>query len=235
MVESATKTKVALSRTQQDMFIGDIAWCNFCKKGNVVFLVDFETLAPGSPVWIDALWTLAPEFFVVTSADPAKCHSRSQPIAHFSLAVYRHGWVGEPTFPHRSSYFRRGCISTQLGGFLNISTWLGGFPHLSLSIFAFSTCLGGFPHPIARISHFSTRLEIGSDIQHILCARLASFIGLVCVLFIIQNDRDHLQLPLSQYSVLSIITTNFYFERSHTQPWSLRPTSMPTLAPATCI
>ena len=46
MVGSATNMKVALSRTARYVH-GDIAWCNFCQKGNVV---DLETLAPGSPV-----------------------------------------------------------------------------------------------------------------------------------------------------------------------------------------
>jgi tRNA A-37 threonylcarbamoyl transferase component Bud32 len=53
--QTRTKMKSALSRIHSAGYVhGDIARRNFCKKANVVFLVDLETLAPGSPVEMEA-------------------------------------------------------------------------------------------------------------------------------------------------------------------------------------
>ena len=67
--------------------------------------------------------------------------------------------------------------------------------------------VGWFPPSYREDFHIFNTIRDWLRYQHVLCARLASFIGLVCILFIILNDHDHLQLPLSQYSILSIITT----------------------------
>jgi tRNA A-37 threonylcarbamoyl transferase component Bud32 len=49
------KMKSALARIHSVGYVhGDIARRNFCKKANVVFLVDLETLAVGSPVEMEA-------------------------------------------------------------------------------------------------------------------------------------------------------------------------------------
>jgi tRNA A-37 threonylcarbamoyl transferase component Bud32 len=47
--------KSALARIHSAGYIhGDVARRNFCKKAHVVFLVDLETLAVGSPVEMEA-------------------------------------------------------------------------------------------------------------------------------------------------------------------------------------
>jgi len=56
-ISTRTRTlmKSALARIHLAGYVhSDIARCNFCKKGNVVFLVDLETLAMGSPVEMEA-------------------------------------------------------------------------------------------------------------------------------------------------------------------------------------
>jgi hypothetical protein len=49
-IKTRTRMKTALARIHSAGYVhGDIARRNFCKKGKVVFLVDLETLAIGSP------------------------------------------------------------------------------------------------------------------------------------------------------------------------------------------
>ena len=53
--QTRTLMKSALAHIHSAGYVhGDIARRNFCKKANVIFLVDLETLAIGSPVEIEA-------------------------------------------------------------------------------------------------------------------------------------------------------------------------------------
>ena len=52
---TSKKMKFALARIHSAGYVhGDIARRNFCKKANVIFLVDLETLAAGSLVEMEA-------------------------------------------------------------------------------------------------------------------------------------------------------------------------------------
>ena len=53
--QTRIQMKSALTRIHSAGYVhGDIARRNFCKKVNVVFLVDLETLAPGSTAEMEA-------------------------------------------------------------------------------------------------------------------------------------------------------------------------------------